>query len=280
MQARFRVDALDVGVCGAGADVKLLGYALLRPTQRVQRKYLDFAVGEQELLAHLLGVVSHGGFADIGYGVAFIEAHQPHQPHPVFGAGLRVAALVRRFVLIDAFDGHHPRALQGASATGAYGRRVRASAAFVVCARVVVQDGERLHVRLCSRQLFLQALHAAYVQIVTLIGLDAGYLEELAERDLCGDDHAGPHDRVDKQVVRGERLRVHQRHACDGTAAEPYDIAAQRIVVRVAPAEAHERDDDVPGERHQQRVKRGGEHRANVRHAGERRVQHQRGARE
>ena len=30
MQACFRVDALDVGVRGAGADVKLLGHALLR----------------------------------------------------------------------------------------------------------------------------------------------------------------------------------------------------------------------------------------------------------
>ena len=280
MQARFRVDALDVGVCGAGADVKLLGNALLRPAQRVQRKHFHLAIGEQELLAHLFGIVSHGGLADIGYGVALVKAHQPHQPHPVFGVGLRVAALVRCFILIDAFDGHSPRALQGAGATGAHRCRIHASAAFAVAACVVFQNRKSFNVRLRPRQLLLQALHAAYVQIVALIGFHLGDLEELAERNLRGDDHAGAHDGIDEQVVRGKRLHVYQRHACDGAAAEPHDPAAQGVVIRVAPAEAHKCDDDVPGERYQQRIERGGEHRADVRHIGEGRIQHQCGARE
>ena len=65
MQAGFRVDALDVRMCGSRADEQLLGYAFLRPAERVKRKYLDLALGKQELLADLFGVVAHGGLPHV-----------------------------------------------------------------------------------------------------------------------------------------------------------------------------------------------------------------------
>lgn len=84
-------------------------------------------------------------------------------------------------------------------------------------------------------------------QTIVLCGrLAALGVHELHENHLGGNEDKSPKQRVDEQIVAGQRVSEVQQHAGEGTRAETDHPAAHGVYVGVAGSEAGESDDDVP----------------------------------
>ena len=84
-------------------------------------------------------------------------------------------------------------------------------------------------------------------QTIVLCGrLAALGVHELHENHLGGNEDKSPKQRVDEQIVAGQRVSEVQQHAGEGTRAEADYPAAHGVNIGVAGSEAGEGDDDVP----------------------------------
>ena len=84
-------------------------------------------------------------------------------------------------------------------------------------------------------------------QTIVLCGrLAALGVHELHENHLGGNEDKSPKQRVDEQIVAGQRVSEVQQHAGEGTRAETDHPAAHGVDIGVADSEAGEGDDDVP----------------------------------
>ena len=131
---------------------------------------------------------------------------------------------------------------------------------------VMLVEAHDFHDGACLRSLLLMGhLFFGY-------GLEFAHVQEVNECDLGRNhdhrEHGGEHQKV---VLRHCR-HIDERDAGDASASEPDDPSSNRIVVRAAPAVAHEREDDVPREGDEQRIEVGREDDADIERVGPSRI--------